>query len=687
MSRRNYNVFFNTHTVSGIVISVALYVIFFAGAFALFREEIKVWQNSKSISHIEKHTIDFDRILEHVNKTYDLRGRDIQLRLGNLDDEMSISLTGQKDTITGEIDQQRQFLFIDTGSLEVKRYEEQYHLGEFLFRLHYFSQIPYIGIYLAGFVAIFFLFAIVTGVIVHWRKIISNFYQFNPKVSLKRIWTDAHTALGIIGLPYQFIFAVTGAYFGLSLLVLLPANFLYNGDQDKLIADLRPDIKTYEWLTTSNETIPALNPFVKETVKIWDNFSVTRCFIKNYGGTNMKFIITGELKDSKRFIGLGSITYDVFSGKKEQVNNPYESDYLAESQRLLGRLHFATFGGVVMKIMYFILALITCFVIISGVLIWIEARNKKSMTLRQRYFTAKVGHIYIASTLTMLPVTALTFLFVKFTNGIFKSQQTSLYLFYFFSWFVFILYFRYKRDNYFTNKITLLLGAILGFLVPLVNGVFYNNWIWNTYKNQQFEILTIDLVWLGIALIAIIIYFKIKPSIKEESSFTKAPLDFKNRKKLLEAAEINLKPTETKSRVSENNNQIPMKLKIIILWIFLAIGWIVHHIYGLFNIYYNETLIIEGATGKVPLAHHIYRILFEGVCLLFTLLTIEVSKRWFKIISLIWAIIAGIYNVYHFFEAIIHESNNISEIFMLLLVSIASVFLIVNLMKWKSDKI
>ncbi|WCC44944.1 hypothetical protein PJW08_01285 [Tenacibaculum finnmarkense] len=40
MSKRNYNVFFNTHTVSGIVISVALYVIFFAGAFSFFKEEI-----------------------------------------------------------------------------------------------------------------------------------------------------------------------------------------------------------------------------------------------------------------------------------------------------------------------------------------------------------------------------------------------------------------------------------------------------------------------------------------------------------------------------------------------------------------------------------------------------------------------------------------------------------------------
>ena len=48
MSNRNYNVFFNTHTVSGIVISIALYVIFFAGAFALFKGEIQIWEEGKN---------------------------------------------------------------------------------------------------------------------------------------------------------------------------------------------------------------------------------------------------------------------------------------------------------------------------------------------------------------------------------------------------------------------------------------------------------------------------------------------------------------------------------------------------------------------------------------------------------------------------------------------------------------
>lgn len=128
-----------------------------------------------------------------------------------------------------------------------------------------------------------------------------------------------------------------------------------------------------------------------------------------------------------------------------------------------------------------------------------------------------------------------------------------------------------------------------------------------------------------------------------------------------------------------NNNTIPMRTKISILWFFIAIGWIVHHIYGLFSVYYHESVMMEGATGEVPFVHHMYRILFEGMALLFALLTLEVSKKWFVWISFIWAIIGGLYNLYHVLSSFMYEASNISEILVLILMVIASVFLIKNL--------
>ncbi|MEE9363626.1 MAG: PepSY-associated TM helix domain-containing protein [Cellulophaga sp.] len=690
MSKKNYNVFFNTHTVSGIVISVALYVIFFAGAFALFKDEIKLWEEGTTISHTQRKDIDFDNILSKLDETYDLTGRDIQLNFGGETDKISVSMSASKDSLASKKGKKRTFLYADINSVETVTYPEQYSLGEFLYRLHFFSQLPNLGIYLAGFVSLFFLFAIVTGIIVHWKKIIPNFYTFNPKTVLKRVWTDAHTALGVIGLPFQFIFAVTGSYFCLSLFVLLPANFLYNGDQTKLLEDLRPTRKNYEWVAKSSQKdTPSFNYFVKQTAQKWDEFHLTRGFIKNYGGTNMKYMFSGELNDNKRFIGMGYISFDPYSGNIEFEKDPNKLSYIEDSQRLFGRLHYADFGGLTTRIIYFILAFITCFVVITGVLIWIEARNKKGMTLSQRLYTAKVGHIYLAICLSMLPVTALSFLFVKFANGYFEDKQSAIYYFYFLIWLAFIFFFRFKRNNYFTNKMSLLLGAIFGFLIPIVNGVISGNWLWTTYANNQYEILTIDVLWLLISTTSLFFYFKIQPQAQMQSTFNKAPIDYKKIKeeetKMHAEIQSNKHLPEHNILTTKNNNQnhIPMRTKITTLWTLLILGYIFHHIYGLASVFFNESVLMEGATGETPFWAHQWRILMEGSAFLFTLLTVQLSKKWFRWTSLIWAIVVALFNCYHVVEAILHEATNYSEIFILLLMAVASIILVKQLNIWR----
>ena len=535
MSNRNYNVFFNTHTVSGIVISVALYVIFFTGSFALFKDEIEAWEDGKHSQNIAREHIDYDFLLQKLSENHHLTSRDIRFYLGHKSDIIYVLTSAAKDTVNIPDEakyQNYQAINIHTG--ETATYVEKYGLGEFLYRLHFFTQIPSVGIYLAGFVSLFFLFAIVTGLIVHWKKIIPNFYQFNPKIALKRVWTDAHTALGVLGLPFQFMYAVTATYFCLSLFVLLPAKILYGGDQTKLMEDLRPDRTSYKWIAKTDKEMPSVNQFVKENAGRWSHFNSNYILIKNYGGTNMKYGLIGELDYKERFLSSGMIFYDFETDKTTIISDPYDSKYTNNIQLSVSRLHYGNFGGIAVKVIYFLLALITCFVIITGVLIWIEARNKKSMRLKQRLYTAKVGHIYLAICLSLYPVTALFFLVVKLLPEAYQTQKMSiLYTWFFAVWLLTTIYFRYKRNNYFTNKITLLVGAILGFLIPLISGIISNNWIWNTYKAKQFDILTIDLLWLGISIVALYIYFKIQPEVTTRSVFSKYPIDYKNRKQLL----------------------------------------------------------------------------------------------------------------------------------------------------------
>ncbi|NQY30642.1 MAG: PepSY domain-containing protein [Flavobacteriaceae bacterium] len=512
MSKRSYNVFLHTHTVSGIVISVALYIIFFAGAFALIKDEITVWEKGINYTrNIEENSIDYDVLVEKIKaEKHELYGRDIRIVIDEVSPEIFISLSASQDSLAPESSRKYDYFNINKNTYRISDYYEFYSFGELLYRLHFFNQIPIIGIYIAGFVAFFFLFAIVTGVIVHWKKMISNFYVFRPTAKLKTIWTDAHTVLGVIGLPFQFIYALTSCFFCLSVLVLLPANFLYDNDQQQLMEDLRPMSISYPIETRSNQEF-TLNQFRDQTLVKWEHLSIKQVYVRNYGATNMKFQIDGVVDDE--FIGNGRIIYDVQTGKVEAIKNPYKANYLEGVEFTIRRLHFGDYGGLILKIIYFILALITCFVIITGVLMWLEARNKKNVPEAQKLFNQKVGYIYLAICLSMYPITAFTFIIAKLLpRSLDASRQSILYTVFFGLWFVVSIVFTLKRNNYYTNKICLKAGSSFAFSIPIINGVISGNWIWNTIQTKQYDILFIDLFWIVFGIATLFITLKLKKS-------------------------------------------------------------------------------------------------------------------------------------------------------------------------------
>jgi uncharacterized iron-regulated membrane protein len=525
MNKRDYNVLFHTHTVSGIVISVVLYIIFFCGAFSLFKDEITAWEKGEKVDLIAINNIDVDRIIDTLKqRNYNLFGRDIHIRKADVKEEMYVRLSASKELSVVNDPSKLYYFNIHTDTYKVTSYYSFYSIGEFIYRLHFFSQIPSVGMYLAGMVAFFFLFAIVTGVLIHWKKIISNFFLFRPAKKIKMVWSDAHTVLGVIGLPFQFMFGVTSCFLALSILVLAPANYLYNNNQKKLMEDFRPMMKS-EAITEKGSANNRLNTLLNLAVEKWDNFTPETIRIRNYGAKNMSFQVDGLLDSKERFLGNGRLIYDVNKKELLSIKNPYKSDYLESVEFFMRKMHYGDYGGILVKIVYFILALITCFVIISGVLIWLEARNKKNISPKKKLYNLTVGHIYLAISLSLYPIIAFSLLFAKLLPRSYDNdRQSILYTVFFLVWLLLSVFFTYKRDNYFTTKNTLLFGGILGIFIPFVNGFSSGNWIWVTFVEKQNAILFVDIFWICLSLISCMIVFKMErkesnnryKSLKEE---------------------------------------------------------------------------------------------------------------------------------------------------------------------------
>ena len=511
MNNRNYNIYFHTHTVSGIVISVVLFVIFFTGSFSFFRDEIINWERSESTAITKEIQLDYDTALNKLDKKYVLHGRNISISKPSIEKRVAISLEGTKDTLAPAKQKEGSFFYLDTQNFKTATYEESYSLGEFLYRLHFLAQIPYpYGYYLSGFTALFFLFAIVTGLLLHWKKIVSNFYVFRPKEKLKTLWTDAHTSLGMIGLPFQFVYAVTGAFFMIKLLIVAPSVMvLYKGDQNKLYKELEYTDPEYKFENKALTTHFSINKLVAEAKNNWSDFQVTRVNIQNYGDANMHLLVEGELLSHKKFTGIGKVVYRISDGKEVAKKDPItQSNYLDAVKNILYRIHFGDYGGYALKIVSFVLGIITCFVIISGVMIWLVARQKNNMPEKKRRFNRRVVRIYLAICLSMYPITAFSFIAAKL---FYPLSQSNLYAVYFIGWLLLTLFFIIKRNDAFTNKWCLISGSILGFLIPIANGIVSGNWFWKAFTHNQFQVFFIDVFWIVLASITLYVAYSLKP--------------------------------------------------------------------------------------------------------------------------------------------------------------------------------
>lgn len=545
MNIRKYNIYFHTHTISGIIICALLYVIFFAGSYSFFKKEISAWQSNTSYSAHENQPVVYNKLLDSLNQKHNLTGRDISLYFQQHTFDSYVDMSASKDSTlvpkkkhAEEVGKGRgrgrgrggdgayfKYNFINGNS---STYQQSYDMGEFLYRLHFLAQLNSVpvrlgtpfGYLLAGVVSFIFLFALITGLMLHWDKIVSNFFIFRPWSKVKTVWTDAHTALGVIGFPYQFIYAITGIILIFNVVIITPfSTIFYGGKADKLYQDLGySDSREYNYSYHALNKKVDVNSYVDRTKKLWKDPFIQNVSIKNYGDTSMHIIIEGTANKKESFAGTGKIIYKVENDQIVFHKSPLtDVTYVDKVRSLIYRLHFGDYGGYALKIIYFVLGIMGCVVIISGILVWLVARDKNNIPAYKRKFNFWLANIFLAGCLAMFPVTALTLVAVK-VNG--AADQDFIYHFYFYSWLILGMYYVIRKDLNRTNRETILLGSIFSLCIPIANGICTGNWIWNTYASCAVDILFIDVFSIALAMIGFISFYKIRQRQKKQAETT-----------------------------------------------------------------------------------------------------------------------------------------------------------------------
>jgi uncharacterized iron-regulated membrane protein len=404
LSRHAFTRFWDVHAWSGVIGGLALYVMFLTGSITLFHEQLATWE--EPLAQRSSSGASLQSILERGLAAAGPTEKDVWFyppATGHGSARIIYQMADAEAWTSAWID-------ADQGVLVPQRER----LSEFLYSIHFLWHDATGNwlYYLAGTLSALLLLALITGVLIHLKDLVRQFHQFRPDKSRRVLWSDMHKVLGVMGLPFQLMYAYTGAFIVLgSLLLGALTGPVFGGDEkraarmtwgmsDSNAAEAGPKVPALTadaLMARAHAAAPDLKP---KTVKL-----------SHHGHANGLFEVWG--------IGAGTpsgrtiVRLRPADGAVLEVMSSKNEGATAKAQRWILGLHFAYFGGVPLRFLFLILGLATCVTILTGNWIWLARREARRANVGNRVLSrltvgfgvgalVAVGTMFLASRLLPL---------------------------------------------------------------------------------------------------------------------------------------------------------------------------------------------------------------------------------------------------------------------------------------------
>lgn len=408
MSQKNAAVkeFIHTHGWLGIIFSVMLCLIFWAGALSLFRAEIQHWAESVHYSIDDsKPDMPLATLIDNTVANYAFDNtKSLAVRLPHhphqyinlyldIKDDARKQLGITSPFINVKVDPKTGAIIDDNGA---------FNLANFLYRLHYNLNLSKVGMYSIGIVTLFFSVALLSGIVIHAKKIVSHFFSYRIHKS-RTHFLDLHNVIGVISLPYTLMYALTGLIFNLIIVYQITfAVALYNGDANQLLQDAGYPRDQSQPLTQTSQNMTSWEPLLQKTRNEYGE--VTRLRFVKYGDDSATVSMRGMYAD--RFTKQFEVVYQIKTGEQLHEGGVAHNNF-QQGIEFLQELHFGSFGSIDTRIVYFLLALGVVVVIITGNILWIE---KRAYQMDKQRSTRIVANMTIGGCVGLVLATAAAFL-------------------------------------------------------------------------------------------------------------------------------------------------------------------------------------------------------------------------------------------------------------------------------------
>ena len=362
--------FQTVHTWTGLLAGFALFVAFYAGALTMFHDEIVAWQNPPW------------RAAQDARVSTDALIRQLLAHHPETRNDFGIVLPagGSGAASAYWLDKGRE-RFATASQMDAPAAEAGGgRVADFVYALHDSLGLPVVGMYLMGVVSVLYGLALVSGFLIHLPQLLGNLFALRPGHNLKRLWQDAHNAIGVLSLPFHVIFALTGALFCLFPIMLLALNVVsFHGKLPGLYAQATATAPTTQASGVAGAMLPPEQLIARARIAALaagvSSFDPYYLRYTHYGDRNAVIEVLGR---SQHTLGTyGTVALSAHDGRLlgTYVGSRYSINGI--SNAALFGLHFGSFGGDTVRWLYFVLGLAGAFLFYSGNLLWVESRRKR----------------------------------------------------------------------------------------------------------------------------------------------------------------------------------------------------------------------------------------------------------------------------------------------------------------------
>ncbi|MEM1417272.1 MAG: PepSY-associated TM helix domain-containing protein, partial [Myxococcota bacterium] len=348
-------------------------------------------------------------------------------------------------------------------------------------------------------ISLFWLALTFSGVYLHRKKLLA---QFRPGAWGKRKGRAAqswlHTVAATLALPFHVLYGVTGAFFGLTLIVVPVALVVvFGGDKDAMDAVVEARNPPKQELAEERvRALPDLDPFLADARE-------------RYPGTRPSFVSLVEPYDEAARLAVffldaeeerGNLVYDLHRSM-EPVHDvrPGEQDALFAVLRPVLNLHFAHYGGLPVRLLYFVLGLMLCVLTYAGARMWVMRQRKtapRAATVCERLFDGfGVGLLpaigIYAWANRLLPAGLESRLEIE--SGIFHA-----------TWALLAAFVLWRGTGVARRRAMIIAAAGLIAAVPVLDGLVHSMWPWSPAAWHVPSVALIDIVLFagGLACLA-----------------------------------------------------------------------------------------------------------------------------------------------------------------------------------------